>query len=121
VAVIGALITGGLGTYTEREANGMLVERPGALREALLGAGVQTVARPAWRVFQVLRTSAWLLILVAFALSLVTSVQGWAGSAERDRRIHSLEQKVDLLYQLPSVPPRVRDAYRQGEAMERAR
>lgn len=111
LAVMGALVAGGLGTYTHRAEDGRPVERPGTLRAALLGDGTTPVPMGRWRTYQALRISGLALLVAGFVFAMRSSIVSWKQSTVTDVRIHRLQQTVDLLMHQKTVPLPVQQAY----------
>lgn len=114
LATLGALVGGALGTYSTLDATGRPVERPGAIRAALLGDGSSAVSRTRWGTFQALRLSGLALLVGGFAFAMSSSLVAWKESAARDLEVHQLRQTVDLLMHQENVPAPVQRAYDQS-------
>jgi hypothetical protein len=104
IAVVGALITGGLGTYTSRNQVSQLpFEKPAALREWLLFDGSQPISDGRWRVYNGLRLSGAVVILLGFGLALWDHVEAEKEKLVTMEELGKIQDNINAIHRLPVI------------------
>ena len=74
LGVIGALLFGSLGTYTDLDTKGRPREKPAGIRELLLGDGRKKVKTLSWGAYVVLRVLASATLVAGFVTAVLSAV-----------------------------------------------